>query len=105
MHRVDADAVWGKGIRIQPHQPDDAVLGRRVSERSGPQPVEPSAEALEAGRRAGDDDRASLVLLEEHWLGALDRVENPAEHDAHGAAPTYTPWTSLHDQRPDSAVR
>src|SRR5258705_6447237 len=105
MHRVDADAVWGKGIRIQPHQPDHAVLGRLVSERSGPQPVEPSAEALEAGRRAGDDDRAALVLLEQHRLGGLDRVENPAEHDVDGVVPTSGLLTSLAEEGQDPGVR
>ena len=55
MDGVDPDTMRRKRIGQRPHQPDDAVFGRRV-----PQPATlQSAETPQSGCRAGEDDRSA----------------------------------------------
>ena len=75
---VDPDHVGASSVRQRPHQPDDAVLGRRVRRGVGG--------ALETRGGARDDDRAA-ARRPQVGDGRLDGVPHPAEVDVNGVAP------------------
>ena len=83
MHGVDPNVLRRKRIGEGPHEPDDAVLGRRVAE---PAALE-AAEALQACRRAGEDDRPAAVSREQMGNRGLRGVEGADEVDVDGGGP------------------